>query len=74
MAPLALLLALSLIVVTLGYAGMCAASPFGPCRRCVGARPTSRRLCHRCHGTGLQSRMGWRLVTYLQRLNRDSTR
>ncbi|MET7329474.1 hypothetical protein [Nonomuraea sp. NPDC005650] len=49
----------------------CLASPWGACQRC---RPGRRnRTCRACDGTGLRSRLGWRLYVYARRLYRDGT-
>jgi len=61
----------------LGYAAfyllMCAAFPFGNCRRCHGTGKLyskifrkSFRLCPRCEGTGRRVRVGRRLWEYLR--------
>jgi hypothetical protein len=69
--PLALL-GLCPLFVTLGYAFLCAASPWGTCNRC---RPGgANRTCQACNGTGLRPRLGWQLYTYARRLYRDGTR
>ena len=56
---------------------MCAAFPFGHCRRCKGTgklySPLVRkifRLCPRCDGTGRRVRIGRRIYEYL-RTERD---
>lgn len=60
-----------------GYAAcyllMCAAFPFGNCRRCKGTGKRhnpftgkSYRLCTRCAGTGRRVRVGRRLYEYLR--------
>ncbi|GAA3472880.1 hypothetical protein [Nonomuraea roseola] len=76
-----ILVALGAVLVwLLGYAGACAATPFGPCRRCEGhgktVKPNGRvkRWCRRCDGTGLRLRLGRRLYNYLRRLRREGTR
>lgn len=78
---------LLLLTLTLGYATLCAASPFGTCRRCKGRplarrRPLTlgrifgrrpyRRVCRRCHDTGIRLRLGRRLYNHLWRLTRDA--
>jgi hypothetical protein len=66
------LLGLCLPVITLGYAFLCASSPWGPCFRC---RPGGvNRTCRACNGTGMRPRLGWQLWAYLRRLYRDGTR
>jgi hypothetical protein len=78
---------LLLLTLTLGYAAVCAASPFGTCRRCHGQPPARRRaltpgrifgrspyrrVCRRCHDTGIRLRIGRRLYNHLRRLTRDA--
>lgn len=59
-------------IVTLCYALLCAASPWGRCTRC---RPGGRnRTCRACQGTGMRPRLGWQLYAYARRLYRDGTR
>ncbi|MFY1593074.1 hypothetical protein [Micromonospora sp. WMMD737] len=67
-------------LAALGYATwyliLCAASPWGRCRRCRGARfhRTSigtRRDCTRCDGTGIRVRAGRRLLDYIRAEYRD---
>ncbi|MFF9361603.1 hypothetical protein [Streptomyces griseoluteus] len=72
-----------LIVVTLGYGGLCVASPFGDCRRCHGmghAMKTDRkgRLkrgkdCRRCRATGKRIRAGRWLYNRWARIYRAGT-
>jgi hypothetical protein len=64
----------ALTVVTLCYVAMCAAWPFGACRRCDGGgklrNPLARRmsrLCPRCDGTGRRVRIGRRIYEYARR-------
>jgi hypothetical protein len=57
MTPAIAAIALALIV-TLGYAGMCAVAPFGKCIRCRGERG---RACPACDGSGHRTRLGRRL-------------
>lgn len=72
MTPLLALLGLCLIAVTLSYAVVCAASPWGTCNRC---RPGGRnRTCRACSGTGMRPRLGWQIYVHLRRLYRDGTR
>jgi hypothetical protein len=70
-------LALLASLATLGYAAfyllMCAAFPFGNCRRCKGTgKLHSRlftkafRLCPRCGATGRRVRIGRRVYEYLR--------
>jgi len=66
------LLGLCLVTITLCYAGLCSASPWGTCARC---RPGGKnRTCRACKGTGMRPRLGWQAWTYLRRLYRDGTR
>jgi hypothetical protein len=72
-----------LIVVTLGYGGLCVASPFGDCRRCRGmghALTTDRKGrvkrgkdCRRCHATGKRIRTGRWLYNRWARIYRAGT-
>ncbi len=70
------LLCPSLLLVALCYGLLCAASPFGRCRRCDGiGRTGSRgRLCPRCDATGLRIRYGRHLWNVAARIHRDGTR
>lgn len=59
--------------VTLGYLGMCAAFPYGNCRRCHGTGRlyshlvrSAFRLCPRCDATGRRIRTGRRIYEYLR--------
>nr|WP_280723449.1 hypothetical protein [Kitasatospora sp. MAA4] len=64
----------ALILIALGYALLCAASPFGNCRACKGmgckTRVTRRgtvkrgRDCRRCRATGRRLRLGRRLYNH----------
>jgi Zn finger protein HypA/HybF involved in hydrogenase expression len=66
-------------VVTLGYAAVCAASPFGTCRRCAGLGRVDRirglhsRACPRCDATGIRIRRGRHLYHLAARIYRDGT-
>lgn len=64
-----ILLAITLpLLVTLGYATVCAGSPFGTCRKCNGfgfamttdrkGRPKRGKNCRRCKGRGKRIRIG----------------
>jgi hypothetical protein len=66
------LLGLCPLAITLGYALLCAASPWGTCARCRPGGPN--RTCRACAGTGLRPRLGWQLYTYARRLYKDGTR
>lgn len=68
-----------LSVITFCYAALCAASPFGPCRRCNGVgriRLGTRRgrLCRHCNATGIRIRLGRHLWNAATRIHRDGTR
>jgi DnaJ-class molecular chaperone len=69
--PLAHLLEPCLLILTIGYLGTCAVSPWKTCPRCHG---NSRRYCRRCDGTGKRPRAAWRIAAYLIRSWRDSNR
>jgi hypothetical protein len=63
---------IGLILATLvGYAALCAVSPFGYCRKCsgTGLRELRKRskLCRRCRGTRRRLRVGRRLFHAGQR-------
>ncbi|MGW6720321.1 hypothetical protein [Streptomyces sp. R527F] len=80
----ALLASTLLMFITLSYASLCAASPFGNCRRCRGwgfAMKTDRKGrakrgkdCRRCKATGKRIRIGRHLYNVAARLHRDGTR
>ncbi|MFD4589150.1 MULTISPECIES: hypothetical protein [Streptomyces] len=80
----ALLASALLMFLTLSYASLCAASPFGNCRRCRGwgfAMKTDRKGrakrgkdCRRCKATGKRIRIGRHLYNVAARLHRDGTR
>ena len=82
--PLAALAIACLLTVTLGYAGLCAASPFSNCRKCRGlgyaltydrkGRPKRGRHCRRCDGHGIRIRIGRHLFNLAARVHRDGTR
>lgn len=76
---IASLLCPALSIITLCYAALCAASPFGPCRRCNGIGRTRLgirrgRLCRHCNATGIRIRLGRRLWNQAIRIHRDGTR
>ncbi|MGW7691018.1 hypothetical protein ACWGMA_19435 [Streptomyces asiaticus] len=83
MTPITLAIA-CLLTVTLGYASLCAVSPFGDCRRCRGmghAIKTDRKGrmkrgkdCRRCDATGKRIRAGRWLYNRAARIHRDGTR
>lgn len=70
-----------LIFLALGYAALCAASPFGDCRKCRGFGFHVRRNrrgrikrgpdCRRCRGHGKRIRFGRHIYNVLARLHRD---
>ncbi|WBB58476.1 hypothetical protein O7599_22910 [Streptomyces sp. WMMC500] len=72
-----------LLTVTLGYLGVCAASPFGACRKCRGfgyalttdrrGRPKRGRHCRRCRATGRRIRTGRWLYNRAARIHRAGT-
>ncbi|WP_329117463.1 hypothetical protein [Streptomyces sp. NBC_01465] len=82
--PPVLLAIACLFAVTLCYASVCAASPFGNCRKCKGhghivkitRRGTARRGkdCRRCKGHGKRIRVGRHLYNLAARIHRDGTR
>ncbi|WP_028810399.1 hypothetical protein [Streptomyces flavidovirens] len=67
MTPALLAIAL-LLFVTLGYASLCAVSPFEACRKCNGfgfamatdrkGKPKRGKTCRRCKGHGKRIRVG----------------
>jgi hypothetical protein len=77
---LASLLCLGVVVITLCYSVVCAASPFGTCRRCSGrgrlgtGRGLRSRPCRHCDATGIRIRFGRHLFNELARVHRDGTR
>ncbi|ATW50560.1 hypothetical protein [Streptomyces peucetius] len=83
MTPIPLAIA-CLFAVTLGYAGMCTAAPFGPRRTCRGfgfEMKTDRKgqlkrgkNCRRCKASGRRIRVGRWIFNRAQRLYREGTR
>ncbi|GGU63580.1 hypothetical protein GCM10010211_30770 [Streptomyces albospinus] len=81
---LPLLASVCLLVVTLGYASLCAGSPFGNCRKCRGfgfamktdrkGRPKRGKHCRRCDGHGKRIRVGRHLFNLWLRIYRDGTK
>ncbi|MFC8271642.1 hypothetical protein ACFUJR_03680 [Streptomyces sp. NPDC057271] len=73
-----------LLAVTLGYGALCAASPFGQCRKCNGlgfalttdrkGKPKRGKHCRRCNGHGIRIRAGRHLFNIAARIHRDGTR
>ncbi|MFE6001460.1 hypothetical protein ACFQ6C_32105 [Streptomyces sp. NPDC056454] len=80
----ALLASTLLMFITLSYASLCAASPFGNCRKCRGwgfAMKTDRKGrakrgkdCRRCKATGKRIRIGRHLYNVAARLHRNGNR
>lgn len=66
--------------ITLCYAAVCAASPFGTCRRCAGLGRVDRirglhsQACKHCDATGIRIRRGRHLYHLAARIYRDGTR
>ncbi|MFV2117048.1 hypothetical protein ACE14D_00755 [Streptomyces sp. Act-28] len=75
---------LLLIAYLVGYALLCAASPFGTCRMCRGfgfatdtdrkGRPKRGKRCRRCRGHGRRVRTGRRLLTTARAPHHAGTR
>lgn len=71
-------------IATLSYAALCAAQPFGDCRKCRGlgfkTRTTRRgtvkrgRDCRRCRGIGKRIRVGRHLYNLAHRTWRAGNR
>ncbi|UFR02279.1 hypothetical protein KBP30_14275 [Streptomyces sp. Go40/10] len=82
MTPILLVIA-CLLIVTLGYCGLCAASPFGDCRKCRGmghelttdrkGRLKRGKDCRRCKATGKRIRVGRWLYNRWARIYRAGT-
>ncbi|MGP3924781.1 hypothetical protein [Streptomyces sp. 8N616] len=82
MTPITLAIA-CLLAVTLCYATLCAAAPFGPCRRCRGfgfemkhdrrGRLKRGKNCRRCKATGRRIRVGRWIYNRALRIYRDGT-
>ncbi|MFI9105798.1 hypothetical protein ACIGXA_35365 [Streptomyces fildesensis] len=77
-------LAIALILLfTLGYAALCAAQPFGRCRKCNGlgfqltytrnGKPKRGKHCRRCHGNGIRIRTGRHLFNAWTRTRHAAT-
>ncbi|MFI6640122.1 hypothetical protein [Streptomyces sp. NPDC050504] len=72
-----------LLLFTLGYISLCAASPFGRCRKCDGlgfalkhdraGRPKRGKHCRRCDGHGIRIRTGRHLWNLWARTYRRGT-
>ena len=73
-----------LLLFTLSYGALCAASPFGTCRKCGGlgfalktnrkGKPKRGKTCRRCKGHGIRIRAGRWLYNRAARIHRDGTR
>ncbi|MGV9898884.1 hypothetical protein [Streptomyces tendae] len=82
MTPILLAIA-CLILITLSYGGLCAASPFGDCRKCHGmghelttdrkGKPKRGKDCRRCKATGKRIRTGRWLYNRWARIYRAGT-
>jgi hypothetical protein len=79
--PLVLLASLIIAGYAAFYLTLCAAFPFGHCRRCHGTgklySPIFKRtfrLCPRCDGTGRRVRIGRRIYKYLRTEHRAGSR
>jgi len=82
--PLVLPAIAAALLVTLGYAMVCAASPFGTCRKCTGlgfalkhdrrGNPKRGKTCRRCKGHGKRIRLGRHLFNLAHRTWRAGTR
>ncbi|MEU8547815.1 hypothetical protein AB0C81_12585 [Streptomyces roseoverticillatus] len=80
---LTLLAVVCLTVVTLCYAVLCAAVPFGRCRKCDGlgfrldhrrnGKPKRGKHCRRCDGHGIRIRFGRHLWNGWTRTYRQGT-
>ncbi|MEU3007865.1 hypothetical protein [Streptomyces sp. NPDC007020] len=78
--PLPLLASVLIVLLTLGYVGVCAASPWKSCRRCEGlgfqltytrrGKPKRGKHCRRCDGHGIRIRAGRHLYNLWARTYR----
>ncbi|MFG2872933.1 hypothetical protein [Streptomyces sp. NPDC048338] len=76
--------ALLLLATLAGYTLLCAASPFGTCRKCRGfghkvvldrkGRPKRDKPCRRCKGHGTRLRVGRRMTNHSRAIHRAGTR
>ncbi len=74
----------ALLLSTAGYAALCAASPFGDCRKCDGlgsklkfdrrGKPKRGKTCRRCKGVGKRIRVGRHLYNVAHRTWTAGTR
>ncbi|MEV7417499.1 hypothetical protein [Streptomyces sp. NPDC089919] len=72
------------LLLTLSYATLCVASPFGRCRKCDGfgfaltysrkGKPQRGKHCRRCDGHGIRIRKGRHLYNLWARTYRNGTR
>ena len=73
----AIVAALTLIVITLGYVMACAVWPFTACRKCHGngkhRSPSGKawRYCRRCKGNGTRLRTGRKAYNLVRRLHSE---
>ncbi|KQX32208.1 hypothetical protein ASD97_37430 [Streptomyces sp. Root63] len=72
------LASLLILLTTAGYAVLCAAKPFAPCRKCTGTGVRTRRravtVCRRCHGHRSRLRIGRRLLNNSLSIHAAGTR
>lgn len=83
MTPIAAAIAL-ILLITLGYAAVCAAQPFARCGKCNGfgfhattdrkGRPKRGKTCRRCKGHGIRIRRGRHAYNLARGIHRDGTR
>ncbi|WP_107084113.1 hypothetical protein [Streptomyces sp. NRRL S-495] len=83
MTPLILTVLAAALLAGLGYAALCAASPFGDCRKCDGlgfqlahdrrGKPKRGKHCRRCNGVGKRIRVGRHLYNLADRTWRAGT-
>ncbi|GAA1423087.1 hypothetical protein ACFQZ4_54365 [Catellatospora coxensis] len=68
----------ALVLLTLGYIGLCWLLPFRRCQNCTGTgwtrTPLLRRTrpCRRCNGDGVRLRVGRRLFNHFAHLRRNA--
>ncbi|KIF69279.1 hypothetical protein HY68_12845 [Streptomyces sp. AcH 505] len=72
-----------LLILTLCYVSLCAASPFGNCRKCRGwgfkmttdrkGRAKRGKDCRRCHATGKRIRIGRHLYNVATCIHHEGT-